>query len=45
MYWNVIDAEDELLPKVFIEYDWEKIKRFYIDEQKKIYNKTNSLLK
>ena len=32
------DAEDENLPKVFIEYDWQKIKEYYIKEQKKIYN-------
>lgn len=31
------DAEDENLPKVFIEYDWDIIKEYYISEQKKIY--------
>lgn len=33
------DAEDENLPKVFIQYDWDKIKRFYELEQEKIYAK------
>lgn len=33
------DAEDENLPKVFIDYDWNIIKKYYIDEQKKIYSK------
>ena len=32
------DAEDENLPKVFIDYDWQKIKKYYIKEQKKIYS-------
>ena len=32
------DAEDEILPNVFIEYDWQKIKEYYIKEQKKIYS-------
>ena len=32
------DAEDENLPKVFIDYDWQKIKEYYIKEQKKIYS-------
>lgn len=32
------DAEDENLPKVFIKYDWEEIKKYYINEQKKIYS-------
>ena len=32
------DAEDENLPKVFIDYDWEKIKEYYIKEQRKIYS-------
>lgn len=34
IYFN--DAEDEILPKVFIEYSWEKIKNFYITEYKKL---------
>ncbi len=29
------DAEQEILPKTFIEYDWEKIKRYFIDFQPK----------
>lgn len=36
------DAEQEILPKTFIEYDWEKIKKFFInfqaDFQKKLEN-------
>lgn len=32
------DAEDENLPKVFIKYDWNTIKKYYINEQKKIYS-------
>ncbi len=32
------DAEDENLPKVFIDYNWETIKNYYIKEQEKIYN-------
>lgn len=33
------DAEDENLPKVFIDYNWQTIKEYYIDEQRKIYSK------
>ena len=29
------DAEDEILPKTFLEYDWENIKKFFIEFQKK----------
>lgn len=32
------DAEDENLPKVFIDYNWNTIKQYYINEQKIIYN-------
>ncbi len=32
------DAEDENLSKVFIDYDWQKIKEYYIKEQKNIYS-------
>lgn len=32
------DAEDENLPKVFIKYNWETIKKYYINEQKNIYS-------
>lgn len=32
------DAEDENLPKVFIQYDWNEIKNFYCEEQKRIYH-------
>ncbi len=31
------DAEDEVLPKTFIEYEWDDIKKYYIEEQKRIY--------
>lgn len=31
------DAEDEILPKTFIQYDWEKIKEYYKEEQIRIY--------
>lgn len=34
------DAEDENLPKVFIDYNWETIKNYYIKEQAKIYMET-----
>ena len=34
------DAEDENLPKVFIDYNWKKIKDYYIKEQAKIYMET-----
>lgn len=27
------DAEQEILPKTFVEYDWEEIKRFFISFQ------------
>ena len=27
------DAENEILPKTFIEYDWENIKKFFINIQ------------
>lgn len=30
------DAEQELLPKVFVEYNWDKIKEFFIDFQVKL---------
>lgn len=33
------DAEDENLPKVFIDYDWNTIKQYYINEQRNIYKK------
>lgn len=33
------DAEDENLPKVFIDYDWNTIKQYYIIEQRNIYKK------
>ena len=30
------DAEDELLPKTYIEYDWERIKGFYLEQYSKV---------
>lgn len=30
------DAEQELLPKVFVDYNWDKIKKFFIDFQIKL---------
>jgi hypothetical protein len=30
------DAEDELLHKTYIEYDWERIKGFYLEQYSKI---------
>ena len=35
------DAEDENLPKVFIEYNWDKIKEYYEQEQKRILKNNN----
>ena len=44
-YVNVImglsyfeDAETEILPKTFVEYDWEKIKKFFLNYQKNFEN-------
>ena len=31
------DAENEELPRVFIKYDWNTIKNFFVEEQKQIY--------
>ena len=33
------DAEDEILPNTFVEYNWEDIKKFFIALQKEIENK------
>lgn len=33
------DAEDEILPNTFVEYNWENIKKFFIKLQKEIENK------
>ena len=30
------DAEDEILPKTFVDYNWENIKKFFVELQKKI---------
>ena len=32
------DAENEILPKVFIDFDWNKLKQFYIKEQRKLFD-------
>lgn len=37
------DAENELLPKVFVDYDWDKIKNFFIDFQKQFQKSLESL--
>lgn len=34
------DAEDENMPRVFIDYNWETIKNYYIKEQSEIYMET-----
>ena len=33
------DAEDEILPNTFVDYNWENIKEFFIELQKEIENK------
>ena len=33
------DAEDEMLPNTFVDYNWESIKEFFIEFQKEIENK------
>lgn len=45
-YMNIImglsyfeDAEDEILPKTFVDYNWEDIKKFFIRFQKEVQNK------
>ncbi len=49
-YLNVImglsyfeDAEQEILPKTFVEYNWEEIKRFFIKFQADFYKKLEIL--
>lgn len=37
------DAELELLPKTFVEYDWEKIKKYFIDFQPEFYKSLEKL--
>lgn len=32
------DAEDEILPNAFVDYNWENIKEFFIEFQKKVQN-------
>lgn len=38
------DAENELLPKTYVEYDWDKIKRFFLDFQPKFQKNIEYLL-
>ena len=38
------DAEDELLPKTYVDYDWNKIKEFYIKLQPKFQKELEILL-
>lgn len=37
------DAEQEILPKTFVEYDWEEIKRFFIKFQKEFQERLESI--
>lgn len=37
------DAEQEILPKTFTEYDWDEIKRYFIDFQSKIQSNLEKL--
>ena len=30
------DAEDEELPEIYVDYNWNDIKEFYVEEQRKI---------
>ena len=38
------DAEQEILPQNFVDYDWEKIKRYFIEFQPKIQSNLEKLL-
>ena len=33
------DAEDEILPNTFVDYNWQDIKKFFIEFQKEVQNK------
>lgn len=33
------DAEDQILPNTFIDYNWENIKKFFMGFQKEIQNR------
>ena len=37
------DAEEEILPKTFVEYDWKEIKEFFIDFQKEFISKMEEM--
>ena len=37
------DAEDEILPKTFVKYDWENIKKFFIKFQNEFQNKLEKM--
>ena len=32
------DAEDEILPNTFVDYNWGEIKKFFIEFQKEVQN-------
>ena len=38
------DAEEELLPKTYVDYDWNKIKEFFINVQPIFQNNIEKLL-
>ena len=38
------DAEDEILPDTFVNYDWQKIKKFFIKFQSNFQKKLENLL-
>lgn len=38
------DAEQEILPETFVEYDWDEIKNFFINFQKEFQNEMNKLV-
>ena len=37
------DAEQEILPKIFVEYDWEEVKKFFINFQSDFYKRLEIL--
>ena len=37
------DAEQEILPKTFVEYNWEKIKEFFVSFQQKFYEELEKM--
>lgn len=38
------DAEQEVLPEIFVEYDWDEIKNFFINFQKEFQDEMNKLV-